>query len=374
MRGFAFNKGLIVLGVALLFFSVYFFKPSLVGYDSYFFYNMVCGVEPLHEAPQGALFVFEWLPCSLNSAKILLLGIALACLFLLKGAGELVSAKWGFLAPLFFLASPAFSELLKFEDDQLGYPFIFLGVYFLFKHGSSKSVFDILKAIGAFLVAGLFWKGAFLFVMVALFSGIFWPIAIELSIIFFNKLRAVIDFNFVVWENFPIIGILSQHIFLIGFYSLSVLPVPTLLFAFLALMKAKYFPFLTIFLCVLSVRTFERFTKIQRVGLLLLVSLMLLANLASIPTHPFNQSQIDGVDRLLEYANEHDLNYRNNLIYGYYIQSVGGETWIDGGDYTTEPFSGFNGVVLESWDVRTETDNCELVETIEENYLFVCEI
>lgn len=363
---------MIFLLVFVLFFA-YFLKPSLVGFDSYFFYNMTCGIEPLHDAPLGSLFVLSLIPCGLFWAKSVLFGLTLFVVFVLKKAGDLVSARWGFLAPIFYLSSPALIGLLKFEDDQFGFPFIVAGTYFLISFYINKRVVELFKAIGAFMVAGLFWKGAVYFVLLAFLSHPYFLAAAGLLLfIFWQPLTANVLPNFYVWENYPLVGFFSQSFFIAGYFVFPFLSIPIVYFTVLTLLKAKFFPFLTLFLVLGCVRLMERAKPHQRLAFFIFVFFLFLSNFVGLYGLPVNDSQIAASDFAMETSRDLNVGLSNNLIYGYFIQSRGLPVAYDGGFYSLDHYKNANGIVLEVFDVTKDRPSCELLKRFEDNFVFVC--
>lgn len=357
--------------VFFLLFSPYFLKAQLNEPDSYAFVLHICRGNEI-ELLSGAEIVFGLLPCNFFGFKLLLFGLGLLCLLVFQVTGKIFNSSHGWMAPYFLLGSPLWFEFLKFEDDQLAFPFIFLSLLFGVKFLKQKKFEDYIFSVCFAAAALLFWKGA-IFNLIIVFA--LWPIGLVavhgILLVIGNSLTGNLKLNFYVYENFPLIGLLNQYWLLLGFYAIPTFLWPYLTYwTLIVLLRAKYMFWLGLILSLLCTNVFERFSKNQKLGFTgILIAVSIISSIAVFDI-PINQEQHEAILFAESFSVNTNQELRNDLVYGYYMQWLGFTAYNTPGDYNLvgDYEKDFYGVVLSTYPDL----NCFLVKSFGKNYVYNC--
>ncbi len=146
-----------------------FFTYGVLGYDSYYFMDYVCNENTTHYVGGGITsglepFFFGLIPCNLFFIKLLLIilyGLSLYAIYLI---GNLSKKGGGVFTVLFCAINPIlFWTFFKFENDNLAYPAMFLGLFFFLKYVQDKKEKAWLLASLVCLGLGLLFWGAVIY-------------------------------------------------------------------------------------------------------------------------------------------------------------------------------------------------------------------
>lgn len=334
------NKYFIILIVLVCLIPtiVFIAKPDLIGIDSYAYYNSICSGTPLpNTTGELSKIAFNLMPCNQVIIKILLGAILLFNTLILSRLGELFHEKGWITGIIAFLSQAWINWHFLFEDDQLAYSFLFLGLYWMWK--GEKTSDNKLKYLGliAVSIGGMFWKASIYFLL-GLIPLL--PIAGLLSLIFiiFNFQAFITkitpDLSFTNVETIPFIAFPSIAFLLLGLKKLTInqkFLLQSIYFIVLAGLNANFIVFVIPFLSVATMLWYyernekqQKFFKFLVIGMLLGVSLTVYTQmpnqdtwttlnqgnrLAQTNNKPLN---IDWTFR--HYAENKDLNF--NLISG----------------------------------------------------------
>jgi len=172
--------------IIFLVLSFFILLNPLKGDDAFFYANGICEGNVV-SADIGFEFLLNFFPCNEWVFK----GYLVLCLGLVMGLVYAISClydkdKAWLLVGLIFCCSFFGAEFLKFENDLIGYVFIFLGVYLWLRGLKFKDYKYLFYAVLTLIIAGLFWKGAVYFLFLLCLTTLFTlPIALFL-IVFFN--------------------------------------------------------------------------------------------------------------------------------------------------------------------------------------------
>ena len=175
---------LLLFFVALVPFIVYAFNPNLVGADSYFYINQICGMTEPTEYTIAFTTLIQFFPCDGLFIKGFLFAMWFGCLVFMSKIGELYDKENGKMAGLIMAGMTLFIlSFFNFENDLVGYLFFFASFYYLLKYDKEKSKMYLGVSIVLICISGLFWNGAIYWLMI---YPIFWvgflPIFIGLLI------------------------------------------------------------------------------------------------------------------------------------------------------------------------------------------------
>lgn len=371
---------LLYAGICIALFAFYaVLRPVVLDVDSPAFLLISCtGGNDLISAMPLTPFVFDLLPCNQIFFKAVTCLILFLSIVILAKAGELFDSKQGWMAGFFAFAAFQFlPQMLKLEEQNLAFPFVFLSFYFLLKHikglESWKMAWkspDLLWSIACLSFAGLFWKGiAFLLPMYALYYGFallasipllyFWHGLFEQNLLYGLKLLWQQGFNAEgIVENFSGVGIISQYVLLLGLWIDSKF-LPSLIYLLvLAWLSQKYAVYLTFFLAVgliliLKDKDFLQFKALKGLKLdvrmlLIVVSTAFLAiTVINMPFLSPENQEIEAINELVSYADD-DL-VLNDWGYGWWIKLYGGNTKDFAGESSPD-YNNFKGYALTKKD------------------------
>ena len=202
---------LFVLVCCLLFFGVYFVVPSFIGFDTYYYLNNICLGFDLNRDIVETL-IFSALPCNyfvLKLVQALMLTITLYFILKTIKLNYKIDEKIVTLA-LIGLAPICFYFFFKLENDIFAFPLLAIAFY-LFNLAKQKnfykntalslvylySAYTVYEFTGYFLLIGATTNPIYL--VIAIFSIPTWI--------------GMINFNFQIAEQLPLIGLTT-----IGFF------------------------------------------------------------------------------------------------------------------------------------------------------------
>lgn len=275
--------------LCLLPFAFLSIREHYIGTDSYYFLNHVCKGKPAEWWSTSVLTpsTLDFIPCNPVIINLILFVSLLVSTLGVAHAGKILNERHGWMAAFFlFLSSKWFQGFLSFEDDKLGFPFLFISLYFFVKGTVQKKRRDKVIALILVGVACLFWKGAIIyFLAYALTFIVSAVISIPIIVLRGKEILAnLIPFNSGVFENKAIIGILfTQFLFLgiiMGFFVLPYALLPQFLFwtiilAFNAKFIIHALPFYAISVMIVYSNLKEKKSMITKYYSLLLVLLVL---------------------------------------------------------------------------------------------------
>lgn len=316
---------------SILFYSPYFFTPTLGGFDTYHYLNV------LQIPPSHFLLV--------KVALFLLLFASVASIALL---GEAFHRK-GWLAGIFALGSPVLlMEFWKLENDQFAFPILFLSLALFFK-GNRFIAFLLL------IPAGLVWNGSIVFLIA---YGLAWvpllPLAIfALGYAWAYRLQNFLP-NMAVQENWPIIGLL-YHLLLV--LSMSFVPRKTwfftAFFAVLAFLNGKFAVLLVPFLAVGTFFMFQSKNIEFKTVPLAALCVSFLFTLILVPSFPPIGEQVEAVQLAVQEAKGGTV--FNDWTYGHMVEYYGGKPSAKAGP---TPFDYNAGIVLTHEILDTDSCRC----------------
>lgn len=331
-------------------------KPFLVGVDSYYFLNSVCQNTQAN-APILSQTIIQFIPCNTTTIKIMLWFLMLSSSIILALTGETINKKHGWLAGYFIYGSSYFiTEFLKFEDDQIAFPILFLALYFYVKSlttNTKKRSYQALS-LGLAGLGGLIWKGSILnfigFGLTMTWLPAFLITLIIVGFLFNNLIGAIIP-NFLIQENVPA-GILGIGIFLPELLLLGYLKKPNELKSLLVFWTVIVFlnaKFLIHLLGVLSVSFVDYYVKAGaylRKFLLVCTFLVIVLSCLQIQGIAPNEKHWKAIDFAEQLSLETGKPLKNEFTFGYWMQFKGLKPTAFGGLGATQDYS--DSVVLSS--------------------------
>lgn len=393
--------------LALFLFTFYFLRQDIIGADSYFYLNQICkpnyvysDVAKYENALNNLITgnfsnlknnmppllgpTLKNLPCNFMYLKIILFSGFLLCLLSIALLGELFNKKEGWKAALFTFLSPLLAwEFLKFENDQLAIPLLFLSMYFFFKgsyaqNNNKKYLYQIIAVLIAFLAAG-FWGGS-LFIIIAYGFSSFIGLIFSVPILFFlgpqlfNSAAPVPG----VYESIPFIAIfyiLPFTFFLLYGYRKVFLP-QLFFLLFLGFLNAKFIvlsiPLLCI--CTLNVYSDKIFNKKvkwwPRIKITMVLACIVFAVFFSLgisKQHPTTE-QWTAIKQGLQISREQGKHFANDWDIGYWVHWLDGNASAWGGPQDINFNSLDNAIVV----THSDTNQCQIIKSFETYNIFSC--
>jgi hypothetical protein len=311
---------ILIVFLCVLFFLPIYFRPDthpVNGMDSYFFLNYIFGVtDSIDGTPILSQTAMDIVPANLFAIKTIMLLIIIISVLLFSWASENIKPGYAVWVALLLLGNIFFNKLLiRFEDDLFALPFIALSMYlislYLHKRQDNKYIY---MALASWIVSCLFWKFAiyliFIYALWTLSYILFIP-AFLLIVFSFNQVLSGAIGNFLVAENFPIIGILILFLpFIILLFSRKTNPlydkiiVPLYLGLVLILINVKFalliYPFFAIY-WVVTIQKQPKELRIINYSVILLI--FCIANYQNITAVP-NEQYIELIDIAQQYELE----------------------------------------------------------------------
>lgn len=269
-----------------------------------------------------------------------------AATFILAKTGELVSKEYGWLAGvLIFTNNYWMLTWTNFEDDILGLFFLLISLYFFVKNKKEQRDMWLIISLFFCLLAGLFWNGAFLWLLGFSLSSL--PFLIALILVFyfvinndFGSITNTVFPNFNVSENTFFSGWAYQLGLWVGSFNLYGFFWPQIGFwVFIALLNEKFAPILSIYLALgvvswlekpmFFINWKEKLLANGKLILVLLVGSMLLVSSYKLVTAYPTENQVEAVKFSIEKAGGETV--LNDWSYGYWILYYGGSPLKAGG-------------------------------------------
>lgn len=320
----------------------------MFGADSYYFLSNICEhtLTEHSSIPVGAQVFFGQFPCSELGVKIFSFFALLIATLWMSGIGELISKKFGWLAgPLAFLSNYWVFTFFSFEDDVLGLLILLPSLYFLVKAREERKPLFKWLSLFSCLLAGLFWKGALLWLVS--YAIVFVPALIALIGVFFfilnndiGSILGAIAPNMSVLENHPVTGVFYQLGLLLGIAGFTeVLVGPTIFWLTVVMVNEKFAVMLTIFLSLALVSWLDSpkiwvglhkiiFQKPQFLFVFAVFGLTLTAAFHVFTAYP-HENQLNAVDYAIDQASGGKI--YNDWSYGHWIDYYGGTALTRGG-------------------------------------------
>lgn len=375
-------------------FIPYFFRADFVEGDSYYFLNHICKKIEVYSPPittPAANLLIDFLPCNFFVLKSLLFLSFVLCILAIGWIGILFNEEHGWLAGAFSFLSPILSaEFLKFENDQLGYVFLFWAIYFFYKAKITKQLKYNLASLLLIIIGSAFWNGgAYLPIAFALSSLFFIPIA-GIILFFFSKdllwrplahsteiiFRTIKGENFpLVLEQKPLVAVKDWFLlwFGIGTANKTILP-QLLFFLIMGILQVKFavlaIPFLSIGLMNFFVKTFEsKKNWANSLAVFLVILCFFLSILWGVLVFSYwpNPQVWEAIDYGLQASKDLNADFEPQWDIGYLVHWKGQET-DSFGSIQDKDFNVFkNTVVLVEYDV-----NCPLLKEIGTYKTYYC--
>ena len=316
-----------------------FFTYGVLGYDSYYFMDYVCNEDTTHYTDQGITFglvphFFGLMPCNLFFIKLLLIilyGLSLYAIYLI---GNLSKKGGGVFTVLFCAINPIlFWTFFKFENDNLAYPFMFLGLFFFLKYIQNKKEKAWLLASLVCLGSGLLFWGAVIYYIFGflLMEKLIIIIAVPFLLIFFGTIMGqlfAVSVN--VGENFPLLGAVYLLFYVFWFKHFRFYYFPLVIyFIIISLINAKFFilgvPIFALFL-------YDNMTKMPRehkeglVRFSLFIIIIFTILLSPFYQYPPSYNQHQAVQETIKLSSEIDKKFVNDWGLGHLFFYYGSET------------------------------------------------
>ncbi len=204
---------LFLLLITAMPFFVYLARPDLIGADSYYFLQYVCGKQQEIITPPLFYFTLFFIPCNFYAIKLLLFLCCFVCVVFIALMGRLFDKKNGWKAGLLVFLSPLIvTELAKFENDQFAFPFLFASYYFFLKSTTQKNkrekiLSQAIAGLLALIACGFWGGGLYVLLLFGLYSILFF--FIDWFVIFFFGKRLLSELIGLkgVAETMPLTGI-----------------------------------------------------------------------------------------------------------------------------------------------------------------------
>lgn len=331
---------LVLLAICLFIFCAYLLRPTIWGSDSFYFASLGCGKSFGNvDTPQLSKTFFNSFSCSELNIKIFSFVMLFLATLVVSKTGELISKDYGWLAGvLLFTTNYWVSTWTNFEDDLLGIFILLFALYFFVKAKKQRSIWLSMLSLFFCLAAGLFWKGAFLWLVGFALSS--FPALFACIIVFVFLLN--MDFGSLLYSITPVTGISENNVFTGVFYQLGLLLGVLNLYGFMfpqaafwlfvGFMNEKFAPILSIYLalCVVSWLEKPMFLKGLRdsfishgwkVVAVLLIPMVVVSGFKLFTAYP-TEDQIEAVKFAVGQAGGGTV--FNDWSYGYWVLYYGG--------------------------------------------------
>lgn len=370
------RKQLFVLFVlSLIPLAFYLQREDIIGFDGYHFMSYICQHNyidngTIEKTPPLSKLFFSIFPCNIFAVKLFLWFLLFVSTVIIAMMGKLFHEE-GWLAGIFVYLSLLFPmEFLKFEDDQLAFPILFLAMYFFLKGVIEKKKKHQVFAFGLVLLGGMLWKGA---ISYAFAFAMFYPMLFLFSVVLSNAFPSYNFFGsiFPDWnnlmkiavENWPLLGLAMTGVLAWSYLWIEpILLFPVIFFTVVVLFKAQLAIHLVPLLAVSFVNKFRASEDILKIFLVAFAVSMLFYTSLSIPNQMPTQGQKTAVKNALEYSDE----IKNDWMFAYLIEWYGGTPkYMEAGGLPDYDFS--EGIIL----TRSKLD-CELLNWHGEYNIYRC--
>jgi len=362
---------IILLLLSLVPFIFYIQKDYLNGTDSYGYNSFNCNTLMQPHLVDGlstpaSQFIFRLMPCNFWVPKIVMWIIFFLVLIVFGKIGNLFDLQYGWLYGLFACLSPMFvTQFWHLEEMTLAYPLIFLSLYFTIKYLKQKQEWMIpcnnehnkYYALLCVLIAGLFWKGAiiFLFILGTIFPAliiIVLPLTLWKGQTIVSQIIVPNVIESLAWYGWLFLFALNFFWFRIPrLYWKTLVPL-MILFT----VSLKYTLFVVPFLLIGIAYSLNSARKKQM--WVITIVLVALTGLFSASYNGLDYPPTKNEIEVIKYAiQEADGNYIvNDWSYGYWIYYYGGKTKYYAGGILPD-YNSVTGIIItkKSEDVQAET-------------------
>lgn len=355
-------------------------RTSIIGADSYYFFNAICSITPNLNAPYFSQIFMQFLPCNIYAIFFINWLAIFLCSIIVAKIGELFH-KNGWLAGIFIYLCPYFVlELVKFEDDLLAFPILFLALYFWLKK-------DRIKALVLVGLAFLFWQGAVIYLL---------PFSASIPMAFIMAVLLCLWFygghvfhNFeMLWtakgamENYPIIGLLYLGPLLLGlipfvlrfleqnpmtrlFQRMPVYWKELTIFMGMAFLDSKFVLHAMPLIAVSCVDYFNGLGEAHKKYMLgFFVFIVLLFTCMNLPKQVPNEDVWNAIHEAKALSDDLNRPLMNSFGFGYWMQYLG----LEPSAYGWYSEQDFNGSVI----VSSREENCETFKKFGRYKVQVC--
>lgn len=336
--------------VASIPFIIYSFNSLIVGADSYFYINQICGISPFDGRDFLFNLIFPFFQCDFLFLKFYLFLLWFGCLVMMAKIGELYDKDKGVLAAFVMAGMTLFIfSFFMFENDTLGYFLFFVSLYFLLSYDKTGEKFRLVASVIFIILSGLAWKGAIYWVLI---YPIFSPILFSLYLIIllnFSNFFFFVNADRSISEHTPIVSVIYwgvSMLFLYGFLKTDrKIVLSFVILAIPALFAVKFFvlciPFISL-IAFNALKNLKIFNKKTLFTTLFMIAIMAGAfwGLSTFNTFP-TLEEYTTIYRAIELDN----NVQNVFGVGYVVKYLGGTPSSFGGHGNND----YNclGVVIE---------------------------
>ena len=255
--------------------------------------------------------------------------------------------------PFVFIFPYFFIDFFRFENEIIAYPFLFISLFFIVRASIKFSISSAIASLISFGIAFAFWKGSLILLPVIFFFFPFTIILFPILIIFLFFKPSFLGETFSYFlgssdralESSALGALLPLVLFLPALASGSVFLYPMLFMVLLALLKYKFITFAVIFasLCLsVLIQKEPVFNWVFVIALVCVPISFIGVGLATLDT-----TQIDFVQRSIDYSIANDANFYTDWSFGYYSDYLGYPSKYNGGYYSPLDINGFpKGFVL----------------------------
>lgn len=352
-------------------------RPDLVGADSYYFLNHICGNTgiPFTTEPLAAI-LFQFIPCDLILVKILLGFLLFLNTLFVSMTGELFNKKDGWLAGWFCFISIIWIKIpFEFENDVFAFPLLFLSIYFLFKGVLHSNRENTLFGLGVLMISGLLWRGAVYYIPIfALYSGISLVILFAVIIMYGPAmLTHLLPAPENALESTPFFGAIQNTLlFPAVLYYYPALIIPMFYFLILAAFEWKLSLHMIPFFAISLTKFYSKFPELKNEWLKAFAywlkfgpALILLIFSAGILIQFPHQSTFNAIDYAVEMSDGNVM--WNDWDLGYWIEYRGGKPMFWGGMHPPKEIE--SGVVITSFG-----SDCQLLREFSTDKVLETEI
>ena len=395
----------LIFAIGLLTFVSYLFFPTYLGYDSYFFLDLVCGngdhfndatvsTVPLYNSL--AKLTFNVLPCNVFFIKIFFTSLFTISLLIIYYINRLEHGKDAWMAIPFVLIFPVFIlNSLRIENDPLGYPFMFASFYFFYKYlkykpeniptvfgkikfkGFRPNYVDLAISLILLFIATLFWGGSIYYLFYyAFFESLLWIIALPILIFLFIEIVFALLPNFGVDENNPFRFVRQTMVFFTIFLlSNNIKSIPkskwmmALPLLIVGLLSPKFLILLTPLIPLLLIHAWKKASPLTKDFMIPLASVLAIVFIIQIGIswHGPYDYEHSMVQEAIQLAQDQNKVLGNDWGLGHLVFFYGG---------TTKNHSGISEILCKDCIILTYHDFpwCELLKEKQQLKIYACEI